>query len=134
MVSLLLALLALALFSFSSHIAQLRTTSTRVESNRASRTLTGSGIGGGVGLASWLVIGTLGVATGGWAFAVGAAAFTLAGVGGGALVGSATSTTTVTVQSLPVYSEQWCFGICALGMALLLLALLLWPNCPAKKS
>ena len=96
----------------------------------------GAGTGAAVGLGAWLLIGTLGLVTGGWGIAIGAPVFIGAGAGGGALVGAASGTTTITtstvIQSVALYSP-WTWGVVLVaGIILILIGLSdlqkIWPH------
>ena len=78
-------------------------------SNVAANSGIGAIIGGGAGLGTWLIVGSIGVATGGTAFAVGGIAMTALGIGSGALAGAATGTSKTIVQSSALYSP-WAYG------------------------
>lgn len=90
----------------------------------------GAAGGAATGVLAWLVIGTLGIATGGGAFAIGLPAMAAIGAGGGALAGaavgsSASTTTTITevVRSAPAYEPWMWISALAAGVVLMLAAI-----------
>ena len=66
-----------------------------------------------------IILGGVGIATGGVAFGVGALGLTLLGAGSGGVIGAATGETTVTVWTVPLYDPWVWGGLIATGAALI---------------
>ncbi len=76
---------------------------------RGRNALVGAGVGGTAGLVTWLIVGGIGIATGGVGFGLGAIGLTAIGVGAGAVGGAATGSKATVVQSSALYSP-WAWG------------------------
>lgn len=78
-------------------------TETATSSTKAAHAATGAIIGAGVGYGTFLLMGGIGVVTGGVGFAIGAVALTALGVGAGALTGAATGKTIIVIYDYPIW-------------------------------
>ena len=76
---------------------------TATSSTKAAHAATGAIIGAGLGYGTFLMMGGIGVVTGGVGFAIGAVALTALGVGAGALTGAATGKTIIVVYDYPIW-------------------------------
>jgi hypothetical protein len=114
----LVILVGLWLVNVGFQMAMAKQISETVNDSRGRNAAVGAGIGGAGGIVTGLVIGGVGIATGGTAFAVGLPMMALLGAGGGALAGAATGTKEVIQQSETLYSP-WAWG------AILIVGLLL---------
>lgn len=90
-------------------MAQAKMQSQQTTDTRGLNALVGAGVGGATGLVTWLIVGGVGIATGGVAFGLGALGLTALGLGAGALAGAATGSKTTLVQSSALYSP-WAWG------------------------
>jgi hypothetical protein len=108
--ALLLLFVGIYLITDSIRMSQARRISieTHAEHTKARDSAYGAGIGVGVGVVTWLVVGGVGIATGGAGFAVGAPLIIALGAGSGAVAGAAMGHDKVTqIQHIvPMYSTS----------------------------
>lgn len=103
-----------------------RTHTEVIPGTKARNAAIGAGTGAAVGLGAWLVVGTVGIATGGWGLAIGLPAMMGIGAIGGGLAGGASGDLTkqftwveTIVHNDPAYTVwNWC-AVIAAGVILL---------------
>ena len=99
---------------FQMSMAQVIST-TDTKDTRRRNAVVGAGVGAGGGIVTGLVIGGIGIATGGTAYAIGLPAMALLGAGGGALAGAATGKVTTIQQADSLHSPLACGAVILVG-------------------
>ena len=100
----LIILLGLWITNIGFQMSMAQVVSTDTQDTRGRNAAVGAGIGAGGGIVTGLIIGGIGIATGGTAFAIGLPVMALLGAGGGALAGAATGTVKTVEQADSLYS------------------------------